>query len=264
VLDGVLARTAARCRGYAREKQFEGDRVKLADGSQWIVPRIREFREIDQESPFSVRYCLPRSLTYDPEAGTFTPGDVVPQYRLIADEAVAIGEAVHCQLIGSGTAALDQARIDRFAGGVLRLNYRVDVPELGLLQLLDETTLTQVVRAALHLDWFEAALKKRLASRHFGTSNMNAGESPSTEAASTPTPHHRRAFSLAPRPLSDASPAAACALTYPRPENRVRKIPPMTGLRPADAPGARKDPRPARGGRRVRDSAGRVTDRIEC
>lgn len=167
---------------YAREKQFDGERIRLADGSQWIVPRIREFRETDQDSPFSVRYCLPRSLTYDPETGAFAAGQVVHQYRAIADEAVAIGEAVHSQLIGTGSAALEQGRIDRFAGGVMRLNYRLDVPELGLIELLDETTLTQIVRAALHLDWFEASLKKRLATRHFPPSNISDGASPPIEA----------------------------------------------------------------------------------
>lgn len=161
---------------FAREKQFDGDRITLADGSQWVVPRIREFRESDADSPFSVEYRLPRSLTYDPETGSFKTGDVISQYRAIANEAIAIGSAIHSQLIGTGAAAIEQARIDRFAGGVLRLNYRVDVPELGLLELLDENTLTQVVRAALHLDWFEAALKKRVASRHFATSNSSAGE----------------------------------------------------------------------------------------
>lgn len=160
----------------ARESQFEGDRVRLADGSGWVVPRIREFRERDTESPFSVQYRLPRSLTYDPETGTFTTGNVISQYRAIADEAIVIGDAVHSQLVGKGSAELPQARIDRFAGAVLRLNYRVDVPELGLLELLDESTLIKVVRAALHLDWFEAALKKRVASRHFATSTLTDGD----------------------------------------------------------------------------------------
>ena len=110
-----------------RPKMIDGHRVTLADGSVWVAAIARGF-DVENQTYFTP---LPRTLSYDPETGKWTPNKVAREYRRFLDLAQQYAEA-HTQAVAADARTFEFAQIDDLAVLALPANYRISHAELGL------------------------------------------------------------------------------------------------------------------------------------
>ena len=74
-----------------RKETMEGAHVRLLDGGHWLVPVLRKWHD---KSLVDYKCTLPRVMQQCAETGRWLVGAVVPQYRDLWDESLAIAEAL--------------------------------------------------------------------------------------------------------------------------------------------------------------------------
>lgn len=131
--------------GLAREKQLPGDRVLLADGNSWKVPRLLAH---DGESGFAVD--LPCYADLD-ENGRWVNGGVLKEYADAAAFAERIYEGVIKAELGEGK-RLTSEEVLAMSARLLQYNYCISEIEAAMLQLFPvDADLKNIVKAAA--DW---------------------------------------------------------------------------------------------------------------
>lgn len=121
----------------ARSEQFGGHKVRLADGSDWLVPVARH---VGGETPF------PRALSL--VEGRWEPGRVKARFGWLWEQAARIWDA-----LGQVEGATEVSFEDEVGIAVeaLALNYRLGPHEVSFLELLDTRVEAEVVLALI--DW---------------------------------------------------------------------------------------------------------------
>lgn len=131
--------------GLARARQLPGERVTLADGNAWLVPRLMAY---ESESGFAID--LPCYADLD-ENGRWCNGGVSAEYADAAKFAERIYEGMIKAELGQGT-RLTTEEVLAMSSRLLQFNYRVSEIEAAILQLFKiEAALRDVVKAAA--DW---------------------------------------------------------------------------------------------------------------
>jgi hypothetical protein len=167
-----------------REKTTDGAHVRLLDGAHWLVPVLRKWHD---ESLVDYKCTLPRVMQQCAETGRWLVGAVVPQYRDLWNESLAIAEALFEQLRGSDTAELEWERLFAFAVQLLAVNYRIDASVLSHLELLQPDLAAEIVQAALDWPTLRATLKNALSRLASSGTTSESGATPPTAASITPT-----------------------------------------------------------------------------
>ena len=162
-----------------REKLLAGSDVKLLDGEHWHVPVLRRYRE---EAVLQFKCELPRVMQQCTETGKWILGNVVPKYKELWDESIAIASTLFQQLQGSTTAELEWKQVFDFAVKLLAVNYRVDASVLSHLQNLHPDIAGDIVQAALDWPSMRAHLKNELSRLTPGGSTSESGATRPTEA----------------------------------------------------------------------------------
>lgn len=163
----------------ARDQQLPGHSVTLLDGQKYIVPLLRSFDGDQLEGPIRYNCLLDQTLTQDPETGKMITGDVVPKYRELWDDAIAIADNLLAQLMDSDavvTASLPEDIVDNFVANLLAVNYHVGNPELSALSLLTIDLSRQVLHAAIDWETLRANLGKRIRRSASSGTSIESGE----------------------------------------------------------------------------------------
>jgi hypothetical protein len=110
----------------ARPNMLRGHWVKLADGSNWLVPIARGF---DSES--GGFYCpLPRQLEYECSTGRWMAGKVERRYEAFFELAKSHAELRH-EAITEGKSFVSDPNLDNLIIAALQTNYRINHIELS-------------------------------------------------------------------------------------------------------------------------------------
>ena len=137
----------------------EGERIELADGNMWIVPRARMY----DEAGFSM--ALPGRLCVDDDGRD--EWRVVERYRRCWDAALAgwnqyVGMAARATADKGGEPAPADMTVGEaigLAADVLGCNYRVGLAELKAIGALSSTNAVEVLRAAADIAAFEEMIE---------------------------------------------------------------------------------------------------------
>lgn len=125
---------------FARERQYAGHLVTLADGNQWLVPVVRLF---DGDSP------LPQRLAMGADGAI--AGTILPRFSQLFDDANHVWDSVLLQVPGHTGRTLPRDIGWRVAVDALSLNYRIGNQEASLLGLFTDGTLLDVLEAIVDL-----------------------------------------------------------------------------------------------------------------
>jgi hypothetical protein len=124
-----------------RPNACAGTAVEL-DGNSWIVPSVH----LDCALPMTPHFVKRNApLTFE----------VLPQYRKLMDDAKRVWEKVVTDTLVS----FQQA--STFAIGCLGVNYRVGIPEVCSLGIINTVTAFQVARAGLGLTAYEEEMERQ-------------------------------------------------------------------------------------------------------
>jgi hypothetical protein len=140
----------------ARANQLSGYSLRLADGSEWLVPVVRLFDEASGQP----RSNLPSYLDID-ENGKTIPGQVMPLYAHLWDLTAPFAE----QMMSEGGPEVSRDDIYQAARTLLQVNYVVDMIEIVQAHLLTTEQLAHnIVAVAVdwptYLRWREVSKKK--------------------------------------------------------------------------------------------------------
>lgn len=158
-------------RELARREQLPGQLVKLADGQQWLVPRLRFF---DGEHGF--RTAMPVLFDVD-DAGQWMVGGMDEQYRELDAIAQRMLDGMLGGAVGS-TSPLTTGEALQLVTRLLRQNYVVSAPELGrqmLGALSDDGTLVEAMHAAMDFQTASEWVEKKSAAEHAGSPIVAGG-----------------------------------------------------------------------------------------
>ena len=167
-----------------------GTGVKLLDGNEWVVPVLRQYREDGGQIKFDCK--LPTVFKQDEETGRMVTGEVTRQYRDVWNDACAIADRFIEEMKG-GTIEIDTDVYDRFIGDVIGINYRVGLPEISVLGLLDLDCYSRVMFASLDWDRLRMLVgnvqRQQMAgaTEAFDESTLKSGADQSTPVTNTPT-----------------------------------------------------------------------------
>ncbi len=151
----------------AREKVYDGQKVRLLDGNDWVVPRC--FAILENRSP-----TLPRQLDLAADGETVVTR-IHPRFEKLCDDAFTWWQIWSGQ---SKTEMSGSAMID-LAIDALAVNYRLGKLEaLALLQLFSTDEHGLVLRAIIDADEVEAyiaASKQKKSTSAAGASKTSSG-----------------------------------------------------------------------------------------
>jgi len=164
----------------ARAELLGGRRLTLADGRDWIIPLARAWNDSLESAGWY--HALPRQNDLD-DAGRWVAGDVLPRYQRLWTVATGWWDAKHAAIaaaVAEGTGDRGQGTgeetvraefdFDDFGGlndaaaYVLGMNYRVGRAEIALLGLLDTSTASRILDAAVDWDVFMGWIEKKTAA----------------------------------------------------------------------------------------------------
>ena len=152
-----------------RENVIAGGTVKMEDGSAWIVPETRSWRDEGGDLPqFSTR--LPSMIDCDAH-GRPCDGKIVPRYRDLFDTGLEVLiYLVHRQ--GS-----DASTVLQYGVNCIETNYRVSMFELGsqVLDCLSTDAMMDAIQVAIDLEGYQAALKKSVGRQVRPTTDTDSG-----------------------------------------------------------------------------------------
>lgn len=157
----------------ARELQLAGEWVKLADGREWLVPRLRFF---SAQAGFVT--ALPVRADLDDE-GHWIVGEIDPRFQSLDKVGARLYEAMVDGELGTAPRLTPSELLD-IAAELLCANYCVSRVECAMLRLLsNDDLLTRIARVAM--DWqtaLEWAEKKSAASAQTASagSTTSAGD----------------------------------------------------------------------------------------
>ena len=142
----------------ARANQLDGDKVRLDDGNQWQVPRLRLFSGDD-----GFQVALPQKVDMDDD-GVWVVGGVNPQHNRLNEIADRLYEAMVTSLAGEDESIkpLSSSEALDFTCELLQVNYRVskiEAVQLGLLGTQD--SLMAACDAAMDYDTALEWVKKK-------------------------------------------------------------------------------------------------------
>ncbi len=157
-----------------RDAMIDGTMLCLADGNDWLLPKSREW--VDLEGELLVKMSLPRRLTRD-EKGEWWPGEVKPRYaRLweLAQEyaALAMGSDDDDE---DATIRFQFDDYDELILQCFQCNYVVSAAEIDLLGIYDDQVRERVMRVLLDIDGYVELQKKT--GRDSGDSGSGPPES---------------------------------------------------------------------------------------
>lgn len=133
-------------RELLRARVLNGHLVTLADGRQWLCPIARKLVDApDGAQAWS--NALPRKWDVD-DAGRWITGAVLPRYAALWEEVDWIWEYFKT---ADGQATVDGQKAGHAAALALAANYRIGPTECGLLDLIDDQTVFEVLGALV--DW---------------------------------------------------------------------------------------------------------------
>lgn len=162
-----------------RDNPVAGQSIELIDGNKWIIPLLRQWRAGDDG--MIVKCKLPCVMQQSPIDGRFVLGKVIPTYRQIWEQSLAIAEQILRQLSTDAKAEMEDADVDQFVIDLLAVNYRVDASIVSHLQLLTPELCGQIICAALDLDTLRHSLKNLYSRRLSGGMNTESGATLPTE-----------------------------------------------------------------------------------
>lgn len=162
----------------ARKDQLPGQAIKLLDGHFWLVPLLRQWRDIDEQ--ITVENKLPRVMQQSTTSGRFVLGPVVPQYRRIWETSLDLAQQILTQVSSGDSAALEDDQVNQFVIDLLAINYRIDASIVSHLQLLTPELCGSIVSTALDLDSLRRSLKNLYSRRTSGGTNSESGATPPT------------------------------------------------------------------------------------
>lgn len=141
-----------------RPAMLRGHVVKLADGTNWLVPIARAF-DIGSEQMF---LALPIALEYECSTGRWIAGGVETQYRAFFDLAQSHAQK-RWEMLGQGQLQFDDPDADKLALAALQTNYRISHLELSFFTgAYTPRTRQQVLDAILDIPtWMEWHRKKK-------------------------------------------------------------------------------------------------------
>ena len=141
-----------------RPAMLRGHVVKLADGTNWLVPIARAF-DIGSEQMF---LALPIALEYECSTGRWIAGGVETQYRAFFDLAQSHAQK-RWEMLGQGQLQFDDPDADKLAIAALQTNYRISHLELSFFAgAYTPRTRQQVLDAILDIPtWMEWHRKKK-------------------------------------------------------------------------------------------------------
>lgn len=168
----------------ARENQLPGPSVTLLDGNEWQIPRLREWRLDDT---IVAEHKLPRVISQSQTSGQFILGQVIPKYRDLWEQSLAIFQSLYHQITNTPGPALEDSNVMHFACSLLKVNYRLDVSIISHLQLVGEKELAAIIREALDIERLRNHLKNLLSRRTSGGTNSDTGETPPIADSTMPT-----------------------------------------------------------------------------
>ena len=139
-----------------RSRQMPGEAMLLDDGQAWIVPRLRVYLS---ECGFAV--AMPQRKRRTKQG--WIPQEILPEWQAadaVAEELLDRMVRVHASDTESSPDIARTLTVGdglRLVSKVLRINYRVDEYELGLLgSLASNDRLVAVLRSAIDYDTAEA------------------------------------------------------------------------------------------------------------
>ena len=137
----------------ARDEQIDGHKVKLSDGSEWLVPMAR---------CFPVGTKLPETLILTKEGLGSRP---IAKYAQFSRRAQRMWNSVLHQ-IGVFEGELDEVIDARdewiLAAEALGLNYYVSAAEINALELLTTTNLAEIVMAVVDMPTYRKWLAEQV------------------------------------------------------------------------------------------------------
>lgn len=124
-----------------RELGITGPELTLADGQAWRVPIIRRWNRATAQHISN----LPTALKpiFDPQGKATMRREVKEEYQSV-DE---LADRLFHDFYNQTTMPLDQAAAD--AMQLLSINYRIGLPEAGLLGLLNEENVVQILGTSI-------------------------------------------------------------------------------------------------------------------
>jgi len=129
-----------------RRRTLNGHRVTLADGREWLCPAARKLVD-SLDGAVQWHNALPHRWDVD-DAGRWIMGSVLPRYAELWEEVEWVWD--YFKRADGGT-AVDGQKAGHAAALALGANYRVGPVECGLLSLIDDQTVFEVLGALI--DW---------------------------------------------------------------------------------------------------------------
>lgn len=146
-----------------RNEMLPGHEVRLADGSDWLVPVARAWGDFDGQIGWSE--ILPQRTTLDDD-GAWTTGAVVDRYAGIWETACQYWDHFFDTASREGSGETASIAFD-FPGErdaalqILAANYRLDRAEVALLGLFESGTPDQILMATIDWPGFEKLAESR-------------------------------------------------------------------------------------------------------
>ncbi len=133
-----------------RNRQLAGHKVKLVDGSEWLVPVARIL---------SGGSALPRALILGTNGEVVT--EVLPQYCEFSSRVEKLWQDFQIeQGWQQGRPAMDLKQRWHLAAEALSWNYHVGIVEVNLLKLISSQTLGDILGAVIDLPTLETVAKE--------------------------------------------------------------------------------------------------------
>lgn len=172
----------------AREKQLQGEKIEMKDGTKWVVPKLLEWKEDIERNLAVYSIAVPQILDID-DNWNLVPSRIDPKYETIWNEGWRAHEAYVGQAIETGRAVMTVLEARTLAAQILGVNYRVSPLEIAVLGLFDEDLAIRVVTSAIDSDMFWSAIKNLSGRSDLETTDSDSGaERPTTEQHTyTPT-----------------------------------------------------------------------------
>ena len=143
----------------ARSRTLNGHAITLLDGRRWVCPVARRLVDLP-DGTLAWTNALPHKWDVD-EGGRWITGAVLPRYAALWEEGDWIWEYFKS---ADGQNTVDGQKAGDAAALALGANYRVGPVECGLLDLIDDQTVFEVLGALVDWPRVVDVLKKKLNS----------------------------------------------------------------------------------------------------
>lgn len=133
--------------------------VRLADGHQWRIPRVRHF----DDASGNWECLLPTACDMN-DAGEFVPGNPLAEHKHLWDITAPVAAVLCFGEGGADAEPINDKQVQEVAIAILKANYVVDGCELVSLGALTPDAFATIVLAACRgqalLGWMDTSIKK--------------------------------------------------------------------------------------------------------